>query len=517
MEDINSGILAPIVLFVFDRPQHTLKTLEALSKNIYAKDSNLYVFCDGPKINASLTQLANIDEVYAIVNSKPWCKNVKIIKRKDNLGLANSIISGISQIVKKYGKVIVLEDDIVTTTGFLKFMNEALLKYQDNEKVMQVSGYIYPANINKEQSTVFLRILSCWGWGTWDTAWQHYNHDVDYLINRISTNKKVIKRFNINGDADFYKQLLNNQNSTIYTWAVRWYASWFLKDGLCLYPTKSLVENIGHDGTGIHCTATERYKNEVVNELTVDTIALKEDKKLKSEVNEFYKQHYNASKVSLLQHAKQIINRHIRVRLRKLLFFNNPLLSYNNYVVNSEISNSCKLYTPHEIRNCKIDQYSYISKNAELSHVTIGKFCSIGPNIVAGWGIHPTNGISSAPCFYSKGRQNGITFVQNSSFIERIPITIGHDVFIGANVTILDGVVIGNGAIIGAGAVVSKNIPAYAIAVGSPIKILKYRFNQEQIEQLQTLKWWDWPIEKLKDIPNQLFDIDAFLQKHIKL
>lgn len=164
------------------------------------------------------------------------------------------------------------------------------------------------------------------------------------------------------------------------------------------------------------------------------------------------------------------------------------------------------------VRNSQIGDYTYISPNAWLSQISIGKFCSIGPNLLAGWGIHPLNGITTSPMFYSPNKQNGMTLSPISKFEERKHITIGNDVFIGANVTILDGITIGNGAVIGAGAVVSKDIPAYAIAVGCPITIKKFRFSEECIQQFETLKWWDFPEDRLKIVENSFWDIDAFLQ-----
>ncbi|RRN76434.1 CatB-related O-acetyltransferase, partial [Pseudoxanthomonas sp. SGD-10] len=159
---------------------------------------------------------------------------------------------------------------------------------------------------------------------------------------------------------------------------------------------------------------------------------------------------------------------------------------------------------------------SYIATNAVISQTSIGKYCSIGPNFICGWGIHPTNGLSTSPMFYSTKKQNGFSLSKTDKIEERKQIKIGNDVFIGMNVTILDGVTIGDGAVIGAGAVVSKDIPPYAIAVGSPIQIKKYRFNQDTINALLEIKWWNFEEEdKLKDIEKYFFDIDAFILKYI--
>lgn len=163
-----------------------------------------------------------------------------------------------------------------------------------------------------------------------------------------------------------------------------------------------------------------------------------------------------------------------------------------------------------------IGDYTIIARNAIISRTSIGKCCSLGPNLFCGWGIHPSNGISSHTMFYSTKKQSGITLSKEDKIVEQKPIQIGNDVFVGANVTILDGVTIGDGAMIGAGAVVSKDIPPYAIAVGNPIKIVKYRFDEDIIKKLQKIQWWNFPEEQLQDVERMFFDIEGFVEKYYK-
>jgi virginiamycin A acetyltransferase len=166
------------------------------------------------------------------------------------------------------------------------------------------------------------------------------------------------------------------------------------------------------------------------------------------------------------------------------------------------------------LQNVEIGDYSYINDNAVVSYASIGKFCSIGPNFFCGWGSHPTHGISTSPVFYSE--MHIPTFCKESKIEEHAQITIGNDVFIGTNVTVLEGVMIGDGAVIGAGSVVSKDIPPYAIAVGSPIQVIRYRFDEKQIEQLLRIQWWNFPEEQLRDLEKMFFDINLFLDKYDK-
>lgn len=182
-------------------------------------------------------------------------------------------------------------------------------------------------------------------------------------------------------------------------------------------------------------------------------------------------------------------------------------------LINSKIHPQAKVFKYHMLSNTVVDKGTYISLNARIYNTKIGKFCSIGPNLVSGWGMHPIDGISTSPAFYSVNAQAGFTFCKKTKVKELIPITIGNDVFIGANVIILDGVTIGDGAVIGAGAVVSKDIPPYAVAVGCPIKIIKYRFDEQTITSLLKSKWWDGDDESLKKVEEMFFDVKEFTKK----
>ena len=172
-----------------------------------------------------------------------------------------------------------------------------------------------------------------------------------------------------------------------------------------------------------------------------------------------------------------------------------------------------KVYPPFFLHDIRLGDYSYISRNACIKNCEIGKFCSIGPNFCCGLGIHPTGGISTSPMFYSTKAQNGIALCDQDKIIESKITYIGNDVFIGANVTVLDGVHIGDGAVIGAGAVVVDDIPAYAIAVGVPAKVHKYRFDKCTIDRLLAIKWWDSDEARLQDVEKFFFDIDGFLNQ----
>ncbi len=178
---------------------------------------------------------------------------------------------------------------------------------------------------------------------------------------------------------------------------------------------------------------------------------------------------------------------------------------------NVQLGKQVRVYPPFFMHDIVLGDYSYIATNCRISNMQIGKFCSIGPNFCCGLGIHPTNGISTHPMFYSIAKQNGITLCIENKIEESKKTIIGNDVFIGANVTILDGVTIGNGAVIGAGAVITKDIPAYAVAVGVPAKVVKYRFAEDQIALLQKRKWWNGDLESLQNIEKNFWNIENIL------
>jgi hypothetical protein len=278
--------LAPIILFVYNRPDHTRKTIEALVANKYANESELIIYSDAPK-NQKAEE--GVQAVRFYIKKVRGFKSLSVIERDKNWGLANSIIDGVTNIVNQYGKVIVLEDDIVTSPYFLKFMNDGLNYYENVKNVWHISGWNHPIGSEGLRTAFFWRTMDCWGWATWHDRWQYFEKNVDKLIMEFS--KKDIYKFNMNNSEDIWSQVLSNKAGKINTWAVFWYATIFKKKGLCLNPTISFVNNIGFDGTGVNCGKTTLYDNNLdLNKKEIDfaTIPIKEEKFILKRIMAFY-------------------------------------------------------------------------------------------------------------------------------------------------------------------------------------------------------------------------------------
>jgi hypothetical protein len=253
--------LAPIALFVYNRPDHTRRTITHLKKNVLADESRLYIFCDAPKTEADR---GKVEEVRQVARETTGFKTVKVILRDHNLGLAESIISGVTQLVYEYGKVIVFEDDLLSSPYTLQYFNEALTRYVNEEKVMHIGAYMYNLEEKDLPELFFYRAATSWGWATWARAWDSFEPDIDKLIAQFDSLK--ILKFSIEGKMNFWKQIQDFKAGKNNSWAIRWYASIFLKGGLTLNPSKSFIQNIGHDGSGVHSNKENIYHVQIARQ-----------------------------------------------------------------------------------------------------------------------------------------------------------------------------------------------------------------------------------------------------------
>jgi len=283
--------IAPIVLFVYNRPKHTKITLESIKNARGASHHKLIIFSDGPKNNEDKIK---IDEVREIIHSENWTDDVEIKLSVENLGLAKSIERGVSKVVNIYGSIIVFEDDMIVSEGAIEYFDKALQLYQNDTDVMHISGYMHPVEGNLPE-TYFLPVTSCWGWATWKRAWSYYDPVIDNYINDFTSKK--IQKFNLNSTYDHYAQLLKNMDGEIKTWAVKWYASIFFKNGLALHPKRSLIRNIGHDETGINCTTNSiLLEQDIVERIDVKRVKKKVSFKAMVALERYYRGYHKGYK-----------------------------------------------------------------------------------------------------------------------------------------------------------------------------------------------------------------------------
>lgn len=280
---------APIVLFVYNRLECTKKTLKALEKNELAAESELYIFSDGPKYREDISKVEEVRHYIKKYCNHSFFKKVSMVKAEKNMGLANSVIEGVTEVIKKHGRVIVLEDDCVTTKDFLRYMNGALEFYEKKDNIWSVSGYTFslPSLKNYPKDVYLLYRESSLGWGTWKDRWE----TVDWAVNDYRSFRFDIKRrrkFARGGD-DLFSMLKAQMNEKIDSWAIRWCYAQSMQDKLTVYPRISYLYNIGF-AKGVHSTSElgERYKTTLSDgiyackfeDLTINEQLIKEMNKL---------------------------------------------------------------------------------------------------------------------------------------------------------------------------------------------------------------------------------------------
>ena len=276
---------APILLFVYNRPEHTRRCIESLLRNPLVSESNLFIYTDGAK---DCTQQEAVNEVRSYIRTLQGFKQITLIERSENWGLARNIIDGVTSQVNRYGKVIVLEDDLVVAPYFLTFMNEALEIYKDEPKV----GHIQACDFTQDTSlpdTFLIKWTGSWGWATWDRAWKHFNPNGQELLHELES-RKLTHTFDFNGKYGFTRMLRRQIEGKNNSWAIRWNASLFLKDILSLNVGRSLVQNEGFDGSGTNCGGGGLYASHLyLTHLPITKISpIEENKEARQVFSKYY-------------------------------------------------------------------------------------------------------------------------------------------------------------------------------------------------------------------------------------
>lgn len=245
--------LAPIAVFVYKRPHHTRQMLASLFANPEAMVSPLYIFCDAAR---GVKDQGDVGFTRKVVHELAPAHAV-IVERDKNLGLAASIISGVTELCNKYGRVIVIEDDLLLSQMTLRYLNQSLDRYEDVERVMHISAYMFPV-AQKLPETFFYREATCWGWATWARAWKNFEPD-GRVIQEYVVKNGLRHEFDVKGSMFFLTMLEHQIEGKNNSWAIRWYGTMHMHQGLALHPGKSFVKNIGFDGTGEHCNPTDIF------------------------------------------------------------------------------------------------------------------------------------------------------------------------------------------------------------------------------------------------------------------
>jgi hypothetical protein len=292
----NISTFAPIALFGYKRPIHLKNAVDALKGNAEAVESELYVFLDGAKTNA---ERPLVDSVRAFAKTIEGFKNITLIEQSKNMGLSKSITSGVNHLVNKNGCVIVVEDDLIVSPFFLKFINDGLRRFEHDNRIASILGYSLPIS-SVESGSYFVRGADCYGWGTWKRAWDLNCQENETLLQEID--KSGLSRvLNMNGAIDYTKMLKDKIAGVNDSWAVNWHVSMFLQNKLTLVPAKSLVINAGMDGSGENFGVESILKTTLSKvEISLGDMLVEENVTARRKIENYYRK-YNSLPQRLLR------------------------------------------------------------------------------------------------------------------------------------------------------------------------------------------------------------------------
>jgi acetyltransferase-like isoleucine patch superfamily enzyme len=507
---------APIALFVYARPDHTARTLTALAANELAAESELFIFSDAAR---SEKDQIRVDQVRQLAHACQGFKAVHVVERPNNFGLAKSITEGVTALTKAHGRVIVLEDDLVTGPAFLHYMNAGLDRYATDERVMQIGGYNHSSEHEGEADTCFLPLTTSWGWATWERAWAHWPHQ-NGMFEKLERSRALRKQFDLNGAYPYFQMLLDQRAGKNNSWAIRWYLVVFSRSGLSLFPRRSLVSNIGFDGSGEHCGDTTPGSSTTLNfyPQTFPTNVGVASTDLSMLVN-----HLKSLQASPLRRAFNAAKQLVPLRARQTVRSLARRLVYQSMVgklamrgtrrargliyrirlqEGTVVSSQAQLLGMQHIRlgrNTIVGDRCWLNVNDRqtgLIGIDIGNNCFIGRDNFLSSGKRITIGdyaLTAKDCQFI-----GSTHIYSDPTMPYLAtgtsgsdeIRVGANCFFGVGVTVLGHVTIGHGCIIGAGATVTCDIPPFSLVVGSPARVIKrFDFASHQwvrVDQFQT-------------------------------
>lgn len=309
----------PVIIFAYNRPNHLDSTLKSLSENIEAKNASITIYCDGPRTKSNESdrdKVKAVREIAKIYKRKKVFSEMEIIERDTNLGLANSIIMGVTESIEKNGRVIVLEDDMITHPTFLTYMKNGLEMYKNDKNVASIHGHSFPI-LQSLPETYFMRGAGWWGWATWERAWSIFEKDGNILLKKLYS-EKLDTEFDYN-NSWFYTETLREQTEGLNnSWAIRWHASTFMAGMLTLYPGRSLIKNIGFDGSGTHCRNDYGLVGPISTKpIKVERIAISEIPHIRGWISEFLAQANKQRRWPIARRWYRIMRKKINMLLEK--------------------------------------------------------------------------------------------------------------------------------------------------------------------------------------------------------
>lgn len=506
---------APVALFVYNRPAHTRATVEALLGNRLAGLTDLHVFSDAPKKPEAQQ---GVDEVRSFLKTISGFKSVTVVERPSNLGLANSIVDGVGALCARHGRVIVLEDDLVTSPVFLDYMNDALGRYAAHPRVYSISGYSFTTDSAQTDSTYFLPITSSWGWATWADKWSAFERDADKLQQSLAS-PAFIRKFDFNDSYPFSGLARRQLSGGSDSWAIYWYFCVLLRDGLTLFPAKSLVQNVGFDGSGTHGDAAGNEERLVsfVPQLQDDVAEHAETTRLVQQIlRKSNRVHLNNR--SLKRFAGRVINS-IRWRLPnyRRIKLEQTVENYRSIGYRRSVDKSSYVDPSVQVlgwksvligKSTSIGEASWLNVNhrsGDSKQIVIGDNCWIGRNNFFSPGALIELGdycMTGANCSFLSAdhvfRDPLVPYLMTGVTSNK-KIRIGSNVWLGSSVTVVGEVSIGRGSVVGANSLVNKDIPPFSIAIGSPCRVHKrYDFIEKAWVSVD-----DYCAERDAEMPNE--------------
>jgi acetyltransferase-like isoleucine patch superfamily enzyme len=504
---IQAVVLAPIALFVYSRPEHTRRTLQSLARCPEWARSQIFVYADGAKKPELAAEVAETRRVV-----RALAPHATLVEQPTNRGLARSIIAGTTELCERFGRVIVVEDDLDVAPGFLAFLNAGLDRYADDDGVMQVSAYQFPVELDPQ--ALFLGFPTSWGWATWKRAWQHFDPDARGY-GALVADPQLRHRFDLDGSYPYFEMLERQRRGEVDSWAIRWHLSVFLRAGLVLYPGRTLVANTGFDGSGTHGGVGQGFADDhgaARDHWELPAVVL--DEASQRRVFSFLAGHRPAGRIQQVQHiaakyARTLLSGPLPARVRatgagllaRVGVTAGRLLRDVRHLRNAQLLDACG--TTSQVRGsvekrgpgsrievgegCLID--GTLVTEAPNAHISIGSNTFIGGKTLLAAVkeiIVEDDVLISYECVISDSDNHSLRYSERKHDLHdwlaghhdwekfaTAPVRICKGAWLGARVMVAKGVTIGEGAVVGMGSVVTKDVAPYTIVAGNPARVIR--------------------------------------------